>query len=144
MFGKRIALGIATAALAVSSLAAPSIASANVSIPIHPDVKVTYDNHYRFMNSTIFHFDVKNIGTAEAGTVTYIGQCSYLEADATYRNVNQFLGAQAHFVRGETRQMTVQCEKDGPHAAKATLHAIVPDDMDTSNNRGRSPDMMKP
>jgi hypothetical protein len=139
MFRKRIALGIATAALAVSSFASPFMSAANAQFLFKPDVRVNYDHQFHYSEKDVYYFRVKDIGAASASPVTLIARCYYLNTNGSIGHKGDIFLGVVSLQQDQQIMKSVTCPKESAHSVYARVKAIVPDDLDESNNIAYAP-----
>jgi hypothetical protein len=139
MFGKRIALGIATAALAITALASPFTPTANAQFLFKPDVRVNFDAHFQYEEKDAYHFRVKNIGAASASPVNLIARCYYLNTNGSIGHKGDIFMGVVSLQQDQQINKVVNCPVESAHAVYARLKAVTPDDLNTSNNIAYAP-----
>jgi len=137
MFGKRIAVGIAAAAIAITALAS-SAPQAEATLMFTPDVHVYYQSRKMTNDGDDYTFRIRNEGTVTANSTLLLITCYYWNADGSFRTNGSFGGA---YSIPEHQQVTrtISCPTDGAHSVKARLQAFAPDDTNQSNNSATSP-----
>lgn len=139
MFGKRIAIGVATAALAVTSFASPLMPAANAQFLFKPDVRVNYDSKYGTDEKTVYKYRVKNIGAASASPVNLIARCYYMNINGTFGHKGDIFMGVVSLQQDQQIYKSVTCPKESAQSAYARLRAVVQDDLDPSNNTAYAP-----
>jgi hypothetical protein len=105
-----------------------------------PDVRVLYLGSYSSNGKRLYRFRVENIGAASADNV-YIDEAVHQVTFDGSIGADQSIGGQkiAYLGADQSVEVKVSCTpKPGYRCAGASATAMLPDDLDTSNNHAHS------
>jgi hypothetical protein len=138
MYRTRIALGIATAALAVTSFVSPFMPAAEAQAMFKPDIRVNYDTQHHYDDKRAYHFRAANVGTTSVEGVAFVAHCYYMQTNGSLRHTTQYL-LPANFPQNKVVTRIVNCPKESAQSVKASLRAVVQDDLTPENNSAHAP-----
>ena len=125
----RLAVGVATGAVAVASLASAPIAPA-YAVWFQPDIRVVDTAFDDTATTTTFTFKVDNYGVADSGPVTLKGVCRSHTWGPTTVLSKTLSGLRS----GQATTVYLTCKGGMASWVQGKLTATTADDLDTSNN----------